>query len=137
MNEKDPQKKRRGRPPKKKIEENIQNKPDSPKTPPVESIEFSEESVKFLNQIIRNSISNYSEEAQKSIDLQEFKIDVNQLEGIVSEYLDNFVIFGYTPDKRRILIRYAPTPQGYDAIRDLSRQFILRVMHNGEIPDFL
>jgi len=93
------------------------------------------ENQEYINSLIKTATENYKREVSRTV--QEYNTDINNLESIISEYLDEFIILGYTPNGRRTLIRYAPTARGYDSIRDLSRQFMMHLLHNGDIPESL
>ena len=93
------------------------------------------EDEEFINKLIQHSVMRFNSSAEKTI--KEYDAEMKVLRNVVSEHLDSFIIMGYAPDQRRVLIRYSPTAQGYDAVRDLSRQFIMQMLSNGgEMPDF-
>lgn len=95
---------------------------------------ISPEAEEFINNLIKSATTRFKEHIDDRI--SEFDGDVMALQSQVNEYLDDFVIFGYTPDKRRVLIRYCPTPQGYDSIKQLSREFIGKILMDGDIPEY-
>jgi hypothetical protein len=87
----------------------------------------------FLNGILEKSLRQYEETIE--LDYREYNEDMNSLQHITSEYLNEFIILGYTPDHKRVVIRYASSPQGYDSLKELARIYLSKVIMDLNLND--
>lgn len=85
----------------------------------------------YINSILQNSLDRYKESVNRTI--TDYNEDVENLQNMALEYLDDFIIIGHTPDERRVVVRYAKSPRDYDALKELSREFLVRMMMGDKI----
>jgi len=89
--------------------------------------------LQFINDALKSGYNRYNEIIQQ--ELREYNDDIDALQATVGEFLDDFIIIGHTPDERRIVVRYAPSPKGYDALKELSRDCLIRMLADARMDD--
>ena len=89
-------------------------------------IDINDEEVAFLNSMLQASMDRYKTTVER--ETKDLKQDIESLQGIVTEYLSDFIIIGHTFDDRRVILRYAPSPKGYDALKELTREYLTRMV---------
>lgn len=90
-------------------------------TPLPKDVLSKEENEMFLQQIEKFL-------KQKSLQKKEKAEDYKILHNNISEYLESFIIFGYSFDGQRILIQQYPSPRDKDAILEFLKNVF--VMNN-------
>ena len=85
----------------------------------------------YMNGLLENSMEKYRDVVKR--EMQDYPENLDGLQAVVSEYLDDFIILGHTPDDSRIILRYAPTPKGYDALKDLVRNYLVKIVTTGNL----
>jgi hypothetical protein len=76
--------------------------------------------------IIQNSVDKYSEIADNQI--RDTRTDFDNLQPIISEFLDDFIIIGHTLDGQRVVMRYTATPADLDKLTELCKKVLVRMM---------
>jgi len=89
----------------------------------------SPEDVQMINDILKQGLKRYEKTIKE--ENRDYNDDINALQVTITEFLSDFIIMGYTPDNRRVVIRYAPTPKGYDSLKELARVFMTRMILDG------
>ena len=87
----------------------------------------------FINNLLQTSLNRYKNSADK--EFVEHKQDIEHLKNMLSEYLEDFIVIGHTPDDRRVVLRHAPTARGYDALKELSREYIIKTLSQDRLDD--
>ena len=80
----------------------------------------------LLNNLLQSSIDQYQATVDKQ--LKVIKQDISTLENVLAEYLDDYIVIGHTLNSERVVIRYASNPKDYDALRELSREYLIRLV---------
>jgi hypothetical protein len=102
----------------------------------------SEESEKEIIQKVHNAISNL--ELQKGIDkwMKDNKKenllclrDLGILKGIITEYLDAFLVFGYNTNGERIILQNFKNARDRDAIMEFLKTIFLKQQHENFLDE--
>ena len=91
------------------------------------------EDLQFINETLARSFDRYHQTVER--EMRDYNDDADALQTTVREFLDDFIIIGHTIDERRIVVRYAPTPKGYDSLKELSREYLMRMFMGGPMAD--
>jgi len=97
-----------------------------------EDFEVDNDTEEFINKLMKSAVERYKDHINDQI--EEYKIDTDVIQNFLTEYLDDFILLGFSPDKRRIMIRHCETPQGEDSICRLASVFIQKIIYNGRVP---
>ena len=89
-------------------------------------IEDNEKAREAITRLIKNSVEKYSGIADNQ--LKNTRDDFECLQGIVSEFLEDFMIIGHTLDGQRVVIRYTSTPAQLDSLTELCKKVLVRMM---------
>jgi hypothetical protein len=92
----------------------------------IEESELSDDQIALLNEMLSVEVNEYEDVVSRQNRF--YKSNIDALQNTVTEFLDDFIIIGHTPDNRRIILRYAADPKSYDALRDLTREYLVRMM---------
>jgi hypothetical protein len=107
-----------------------------------ESLGMTKEDIKALNDKVFSAVNDL--ELQKSLDrwLKEnsqnnaiVKRDLSLLKGMVSEYLDSFLVFGYNTDGDRVIIQNFKTAKDRDAVMEFLKTIFLKQQHENFLDD--
>ncbi len=104
----------------------ISKKKDQSEDKPCDDLEF-------INNVLKNGYNRYNEIIEQ--ERREYNDDIDALQATVGEFLNDFIIIGHTPDDRRMIVRYSPTPKDYDALKELSRECLIRMLADGRLDD--
>lgn len=91
-----------------------------------DEIEDNEKAREAITRLIKNSVEKYSGIADNQ--LKNTRDDFECLQGIVSEFLEDFMIIGHTLDGQRVVIRYTSTPAQLDSLTELCKKVLVRMM---------
>jgi hypothetical protein len=103
---------------------------------------MSKEEIEILNNKVFDAVNNL--ELQKSMDkwLKENKNhnqiamrDLGLLKGIITEYLDSFLLFGYNTDGERIIIQKFEKAKDRDAVMEFFKTIFLKQQHENFLDD--
>ncbi len=89
-------------------------------------VEDNEKAREAITRLIKNSVEKYSGIADNQ--LKNTRDDFECLQGIVSEFLEDFMIIGHTLDGQRVVIRYTSTPAQLDSLTELCKKVLVRMM---------
>jgi hypothetical protein len=89
---------------------------------------------KMLSQLIAGSVDKYSRVVDKQY--QETRNDFDCLQPILTEFLDDFLIIGHTLEGQRLVMRYADSPIQLDALTELSKKVLVRMLMQEQSGDF-
>ena len=89
-------------------------------------IEDGKKTREIITNLIKNSVEKYSEIANNQ--LKNTRDDFECLQGIISEFLEDFMIIGHTLDGQRVVIRYTSTPAQLDSLTELCKKILVRMM---------
>ena len=92
----------------------------------ISEIEDNEKAREAITRLIKNSVEKYSGIADNQ--LKNTRDDFECLQGIVSEFLEDFMIIGHTLDGQRVVIRYTSTPAQLDSLTELCKKVLVRMM---------
>jgi hypothetical protein len=106
------------------------------KTPDLSSVNVQDIEEKILtainNQELQRGIEKWiRNNAQKQ---KEANRDLGILSGIIGEYLDSYILFGYNLEGERIIIQSQSSPKDRDALMEFLKIVFLR-NHQGDIGD--
>jgi len=106
------------------------------KTPDLSSVNVQDIEEKILtainNQELQRGIEKWiRSNAQKQ---KEANRDLGILSGIIGEYLDSYILFGYNLEGERIIIQSQSSPKDRDALMEFLKVVFLR-NHQGDIGD--
>jgi len=82
-----------------------------------------------LQRSIDNWIANNKQKRQENIR------DLSMLKSVVEEYLDGFILFGYTISGERIVVTSYPTPKDKDAVLEFLRFVFFHQMNQRQDDD--
>ena len=85
-----------------------------------------EEVALALTSLLQNTIGKYSEVAEKQV--KEQRTDFDNLQPIISEFLDDYMLIGHTIDGQRVVLRYTATPADLDKLTELCKKVFVRMM---------
>ena len=91
-------------------------------TPAKINIDISPLSIEESQQFLRH-INEYLEKREQP--KRENISDYKYLQSTVSEFLESFIVFGYTYSGERILIQHYPTPRDRDAILEFLKNVFI------------
>ena len=91
-----------------------------------DEIEDNEKAREAITRLIKNSVEKYSGIVDNQ--LKNTRDDFECLQGIVSEFLEDFMIIGHTLDGQRVVIRYTSTPAQLDSLTELCKKVLVRMM---------
>lgn len=103
---------------------------------------MTEEQVKDLQERVFGAINNL--ELQKSMDKwlkeqaqsnQIIKRDISILKNSLVEYLDSFLVLGYTMEGDRIVMQHFKTPKDRDAIVEFLKTIFLKQQHENFLDE--
>jgi hypothetical protein len=103
---------------------------------------MSKEEVETLNEKVFTAVNNL--ELQKSLDRwlrensnqnQIIKRDISILKNTINEYLDTFLVFGYTMEGERIILQHFNTSKDRDAIVEFLKTIFLKQQHENFLDD--
>jgi hypothetical protein len=60
--------------------------------------------------------------------------DLTILKGIIEEYLNSFIVLGYTMDGERVILQSYGSPKDKDALMEFLKNVFIQ-QHNGHIDD--
>lgn len=106
--------------------------PKEEETENIDNFEVDNDTEEFINKLMKSAVERYKDHINDQI--EEYKIDTDVIQNFLTEYLDDFILLGFSPDKRRIMIRHCETPQGEDSICRLASVFIRKIIYNGRVP---
>lgn len=89
-------------------------------------IEDNEKVREAITRLIKNSVEKYSGIADNQ--LKNTRDDFECLQGIISEFLEDFMIIGHTLDGQRVVIRYTSTPAQLDSLTELCKKVLVRMI---------
>jgi hypothetical protein len=127
---------------KKKIVKNTIIPSLSSENPPAIGGKMTKEEIEVLNNKVFDAVNNL--ELQKSMDkwLKENKNqnqiamrDLGLLKGIITEYLDSFLLFGYNTDGERIIIQKFEKAKDRDAVMEFFKTIFLKQQHENFLDD--
>ena len=127
---------------KKKIVKNTIIPSLSSEKPSIVDGKMSKEEIEILNNKVFDAVNNL--ELQKSMDkwLKENKNhnqiamrDLGLLKGIITEYLDSFLLFGYNTDGERIIIQKFEKAKDRDAVMEFFKTIFLKQQHENFLDD--
>ena len=108
---------------------------DNTKETPVEKTSMEETPMdEMLSQLIAGSVDKYSRVVDKQY--QETRDDFDCLQPILTEFLDDFLIIGHTLEGQRLVMRYADSPIQLDALTELSKKVLVRMLMQEQSGDF-
>ena len=116
--------------PKRKNQKTIKSKdtplviPESGADPAL--IETTEAMRQTVENIIKNSVNQYADIAEKQ--LKETRDDFDALQPIISEFLDEFMLIGHTLEGQRVVMRYTSTQADADKLSELCKKVLVRMM---------
>lgn len=85
----------------------------------------SSESSETMNDLLSVGFDRYRQLVND--EYVELNQNVESLEGIVNEFLNDFLIVGHTVLGQRVVIRSAKNPRDYDALTDLMKRTIMKM----------
>jgi len=103
---------------------------------------MTKEEIKTLNEKVFSAVNNL--ELQKSIDRwlkenaqnnQIIKRDIALLKGMVSEYMDCFLMFGYNTEGERIIIQNFKNARDRDAIMEFLKTIFFKQQHENFLDE--
>jgi hypothetical protein len=103
---------------------------------------MSKEESENLSEKVFTAINNL--ELQKSLDRwlrensnhnQVIKRDISILKNTINEYLDAFLVFGYTMEGERLIIQHFNTSKDRDAIVEFLKTIFLKQQHENFLDD--
>lgn len=89
------------------------------------------EDQEFINDLLQNSIDQYKKLVDR--EASDYRDELGQLQNQITEYMDDFVLIGHTVNEKRVVMRYAPSPRGYDGLKELTREYLMRMVMNDPI----
>jgi hypothetical protein len=98
--------------------------------------------IEELNERVYEAVNDL--ELQKSLDRwlrenthqnQVIKRDINILKNSICEYLDSFLVLGYTMDGDRIIMQNFKTPKDRDAIVEFLKTVFLKQQHENFLDE--
>jgi len=101
---------------------------------PMEDIPIDETTMEeMLSQLIASSVNKYSHDTNTQF--QTPRDDYDCLEPILTEFLDDFIIIGHTPVGQRLVMRHAESPVQSDALTELSKKVLVRMIMQEQSGD--
>jgi hypothetical protein len=103
---------------------------------------MSKEEIEALNEKVFTAVNNL--ELQKSLDRwlrensnqnQIIKRDISILKNTINEYLDTFLVFGYTMEGERIILQHFNTSKDRDAIVEFLKTIFLKQQHENFLDE--
>lgn len=85
-----------------------------------------EETQKIISNVIQNSVDKYAKIADNQ--LKDSREDFNNLQPIVSEFLDEFIIIGHTLEGQRAVMRYTKSPADDDKLTELCKRVLVKML---------
>jgi len=98
---------------------------DTNKVPLSDDIEDGQISDAISN-MIEDAVHKYSDSVNKQY--KDMRDDFDCLQPILSEFLDDYMIIGHTLEGQRLVLRYADSPIQLDALTELSKKVLIRMM---------
>jgi hypothetical protein len=107
-----------------------------------QKVGMSKEEMLALNEKVFTAINNL--ELQKSLDkwLRDnsqnnmiAKRDLSLLKGVITEYLDSFLVFGYNTEGDRVIIQNFKTAKDRDAIMEFLKTIFLKQQHENFLDE--
>ena len=98
--------------------------------------------IEELNERVYEAVNDL--ELQKSLDRwlrensqqnQIIKRDINILKNSICEYLDSFLVLGYTMEGDRIIMQHFKTPKDRDAIVEFLKTIFLKQQHENFLDE--
>jgi hypothetical protein len=108
----------------------------------VKSEGMTKEEIKILNDKVFSAVNNL--ELQKSLDkwLKDntqnnmiTKRDLTLLKGLVGEYLDSFLVFGYNTEGDRVIVQNFKTAKDRDAVMEFLKTIFLKQQHENFLDE--
>jgi hypothetical protein len=103
---------------------------------------MSDEEIQELNKKVYSAINNL--ELQKSLDKylkdnrqrqQVVMRDLGLLKSIITEYLDSFILFGYSIDGERVILQNFTKSKDRDALMEFLKIIFLKQQHENFLDD--
>jgi hypothetical protein len=107
-----------------------------------QKVGMSKDEILALNEKVFAAINNL--ELQKSLDkwLRDnsqnnmiAKRDLSLLKGVITEYLDSFLVFGYNTEGDRVIIQNFKTAKDRDAIMEFLKTIFLKQQHENFLDE--
>jgi hypothetical protein len=107
-----------------------------------QKVGMSKDEILALNEKVFAAINNL--ELQKSLDkwLRDnsqnnmiTKRDLSLLKGVITEYLDSFLVFGYNTEGDRVIIQNFKTAKDRDAIMEFLKTIFLKQQHENFLDE--
>lgn len=86
------------------------------------------------NDILNLAFNKYQTAAQE--EYTEVASNVENLQGLVSEFLTDFTIIGHTVLGQRVVIRFAKNSKDYDALSELTKKTLIKMFMDEQQQPF-
>lgn len=106
------------------------------------STKLTKKQIEELNERVYEAVNDL--ELQKSLDRwlrenthqnQVVRRDINILKNSICEYLDSFLVLGYTMEGDRIIMQHFKTPKDRDAIVEFLKTIFLKQQHENFLDE--